>query len=202
MFPIMVTLKITPTNAALGAEISAIDLSQTLDSLQAAQVRAAYYEHGVLLFRQQQLNEEQQVCFSRVFGQPVRHPTSTTAPGPVPEITIISNIVEQDQAVGALGNSEVHFHADLIFLHTPGTFSVLYAAEVPTRGGDTSWADGCSAYEALDTKIKVRIADLRVIYSHSRPEYNPHWPASHPLAVHTQKRAARVSILAPATRDI
>lgn len=189
----METIKATPTNAALGAEISAIDLSQALDSLQAAQIRAAYHEHGVLLFRQQQVSQEEQVRFSRVFGQPVRHPTSTLAPGPVPEITVISNVVEQGQAVGALGHSEVHFHADLIFLHTPGTFSVLYAAEVPARGGDTSWADGCSAYEALDTKTKERIDDLRVVYTHSRPEYNPNRPAAHPL-VSTHPETGRKSL--------
>ncbi|MGY8823540.1 MAG: TauD/TfdA dioxygenase family protein [Candidatus Latescibacterota bacterium] len=185
----MTTVKTIPT----GAEISAIDLSQALDALQTAQIRAAYHEHGVLLFRRQQLSEEQQLRFSRVFGQPVRHPTSTLVPGPVPEITVISNVEESGQAVGALGNSEVHFHADLIFLHTPGTFSVLYAVEVPAQGGDTSWADGCSAYDALDDKTKERIADLRVVYSHSRPEYNPNQPASHPL-VSTHPETGRKSL--------
>ncbi len=188
----MSTLKITPTGAALGAELSGLDLSQPLDALQAAQIRTAYRQHGVLLFRQQQLNGKQQVRFSRVFGLPVRHPTSTLPPGPVPEITAISNIVENGH-VGALGNSEVHFHADLIFLHTPGTFSVLYAAEVPAQGGDTSWADGYSAYEALSAQLQQRIDGLRVVYSHARPDYNPNRPAIHPL-VSTHPETGRKSL--------
>ena len=72
MFPPMTTIKIIPTEAALGAEISGLDLSQAPDALQTAQIRAAYHEHGVLLLRQQQLSEEQQLRFSRIFGQPVR----------------------------------------------------------------------------------------------------------------------------------
>lgn len=189
----MTSLKITPTNAALGAEIFDLNASQALDALQTAQIRAAYHEHGVLLLRQQRLSEEQQLHFSRVFGQPVRHPTSTLALGPVPEITVISNVEERGRNIGALGNSEVHFHADLVFLHTPGTFSVLYAEEVPAQGGDTSWADGCSAYDALDAKTKKRIDGLKVVYAHSRPEYNPNQPAAHPL-VSTHPQTGRKSL--------
>jgi taurine dioxygenase len=189
----MTTIKIIPTEAALGAEISGLDLSQAPDALQTAQIRAAYHEHGVLLLRQQQLSEEQQLRFSRIFGQPVRHPTSTLKPGPVPEITVISNVEEGGRAVGALGHSEVHFHADLIFLHTPGTFSVLYAEEVPAQGGDTSWADGCSAYDALDAHTQKRIDGLKVVYRHSRPEYNPKQPAAHPL-VSTHPETGRKSL--------
>jgi len=171
-------MTITPTEAAVGALVSDVDISQALPDKSVQTLQTAFHQHSVLIFRDQQLTEDDQVRFTQYFCNPVQHPTNTTNRGSRPEITIISNTDE-----GALGNAEVHFHADLIFLDTPGTVSVLYCLETPDQGGDTYWTGNIAAYEALDTKMKHHLEGLKIAYIHSRPEYNQPEPPRHPIVM-------------------
>jgi len=176
------TVTITPTGGALGAQVSDIDLRAPLDEETVGRIRAAFLAHSLLLIRSQQISKDDQVRFSRCFGEPVPHPTNTRDRDPqVPEITVISNIVEAGQAVGALGNDEVAFHADLVFLHEPGSVSILYCVETPTEGGNTFWTNGYAAYDALDPATKAKIEDVKAVYVHRNPAYNPPTPPQHPL---------------------
>lgn len=178
----MSQLTIIPTGGALGAEVCNIDLRQPLDAATIAQLHRAFYEYALLLFRNQQLSKVDQVRFSSYFGDPVPHPTNLRDRDPdCPEITIISNIEENGRAMGALGNDEIHFHADLVFLHTPGSASLLYCVETPTQGGDTFWSNGYAGYAALDAAMQQRLSRLKALYIHPKPEYNPPTPATHPL---------------------
>ena len=181
-------MKITPTNAAVGARVNDIDLSQPLSDQTVTALKSAFYQHSVLIFRNQTLTEDDQVRFTKHFCNPVAHPTNTKNVGSRPEITIISNTDE-----GALGNAEVHFHADLIFLDKPGTVSVLYCLETPDKGGNTYWTGNIAAYEALDNKMKHRLANLQIAYIHSRPEYNQPEPPHHPIVI-THPEANRKSL--------
>ena len=181
-------MTITPTKAVLGATISDIDLSETLSNETVTQLQTAFHEHSVLIFHNQILTEDDQVRFTRYFCDPVQHPTNTTNRGSRPEITIISNTKE-----GALGNAEVNFHADLIFLPTPCTVSALYCLETPDHGGNTYWTGNIAAYEALDTDMQNRLEGLEIAYIHSRPEYNPPKPPRHPL-VTTHPESKRKSL--------
>jgi taurine dioxygenase len=181
-------MTITPTNSALGATIQGIDLSQPLGGETAAQLQNAFYEHSLLIFREQTLTEDDQVHFSKHFCNPEPHPTNSKNRGTRPEITIISNTDE-----GALGNAEVHFHADLIFLPNPGTVSILYCLETPTEGGDTYWTGNIAAYNALDDDMKQRLENLEIAYAHARPEYNPHEPPRHPIVL-THPESGRKSL--------
>lgn len=178
----MSELTIIPTGGALGAEVHGLDLRQPLDAATVAQLHGAFHDHCLLLFRNQQLSKADQVRFSGYFGEPVPHPTNTRDRDPAyPAITVISNIVEAGKAVGALGNDEIHFHADLVFLHTPGSVSLLYCVETPVHGGDTLWSNGYAGYAALDPTHQQRIADLKAVYIHAKPDYNPPIPPEHPL---------------------
>jgi taurine dioxygenase len=177
----MTPFNIVPLTPSVAAGIYGLQLRDPLTPQTAATLRRALHQHAVLLFRDQDLTEADQVRTSRAFGQPVRHPTSTLPPGPIPEITTISNLEENGQPIGALGNDEVRYHTDLCFLHQPGSFSTLYALETPLSGGETTWVGLEAAYSALDEAWKARVADLKVIYIHARPEYNPTRPPAHPL---------------------
>ena len=171
-------MTITPTNNALGATVQDIDLSQALDNKTVIQLQNAFYEHSLLIFRNQTLTEDDQVRFSKHFCTPEPHPTNAKNRGSRPEITIISNTDE-----GVLGNAEVHFHADLIFLPNPGTVSILYCLETPTKGGDTYWTGNIAAYNALDGEMKQRLENLEIAYVHARPQYNPPAPPRHPIVL-------------------
>jgi taurine dioxygenase len=178
----MSQLQIMPTSGALGAEVCGVDLRHALDTATVVQLQTAFHDHCLLLFRRQQLTKADQVRFSAYFGEPVPHPTNTRDRDPeFPEITIISNIEENGKAVGALGNDEIHFHADLVFLPTPGSVSLLYCVETPAQGGDTLWSNGYAGYAALDVAQQERVAGLKAVYVHSNPAYNPPTPPEHPL---------------------
>lgn len=183
----MGSMAIVAMGGALGADVMGLDLSKPLSTETVAELQEAFHRYAVLRFRGQQLTKAAQVQFSRYFGEPVPHPTNTRDRDPEqPEITVISNIEEDGKAVGALGNAELTFHADLVFLHTPGTISLLYCVEAPKQCeagncGDTYWSNGYAAYAALDEATKRQIAGLRVAYVHKNPAYNPPTPPIHPL---------------------
>ncbi len=194
----MAGIEIVPTEAALGADVAGVDLRKPLTAETVAQIRNAFHTHAVLRFRGQQLSKAEQVAFSRYFGEPVPHPTNTRDRDPEqPEITIISNIEEKGKAVGALGNAELTFHADLVFLHTPGSISLLYCVETPSHGGDTYWSSGYAAYEALDEATKPQIANLGVVYVHNNPAYNPPTPPIHPLVCTHPETGRKTLFLSP-----
>lgn len=196
----MTLLQVQSTGGALGSVVNGLDLQQPLDEETVASLKTAFTEHSWLLFRQQSLTKADQVRFSRYFGEAVPHPTNTRDRDPaIPEVTIISNVVEAGQAIGALGNAEVHFHADLVFLHKPGSVSILYCVETPSKGGDTYWSNGYAGYEALDDAIKAKIANLQVIYEHARPEYNPPTPAIHPLVCTHPESGRKTLFVSPSS---
>lgn len=174
-------LQIRPTGGALGAFVEGVDLSKPLDERDRLYIQGGFWEHSVLVFPNQTLTEADQVAFSRVLCDPVAHPTNTTNVGELPEICIISNVEENGKAIGALGNNEVNFHADLAFCPEPGSVSILYAVEAPNDSGFTSWASGIAAYNALDAESRERLKPLSVVYTHSRTDYRSEVPVIHPL---------------------
>ena len=177
----MLPFNTVPLTPSVAAGIYGLQLRDPLDPQTAATLRRALHQHAVLYFREQDLTEADQLRTSRTFGLPLRHPTSTLPPGPIPEITPISNLNENGRPIGALSNAAVNYHTDLCFLHTPGSFATLYALETPCAGGATTWVGLEAAYQALDDNWKTRLENLDVVYIHSRPEYNPNQPATHPL---------------------
>ncbi|MBF0289357.1 MAG: TauD/TfdA family dioxygenase [SAR324 cluster bacterium] len=173
---------ITPINAALGAKISGLDLGITLSEKDKDALRATLLENSVLWFPGQSLSKKQLLHFSRNFGQPVPHPTNhRDRDEAVPEVTIVSNVVDNGKVLGALGNAELQFHADLVFLNIPGSVSILQCIETPEHGGETSWLSLTKAYDALNPEMLNRLHGLKVIYRHSRHDYNPKPLSRHPL---------------------
>ncbi|OGG44138.1 MAG: hypothetical protein A3F84_22670 [Candidatus Handelsmanbacteria bacterium RIFCSPLOWO2_12_FULL_64_10] len=192
----MSDIQILPTGGALGAEARGLDLRQPLSPGQVNRLRAAFLDHSVLFFRDQRVSEEDQVRFSRYFGDPAPH-VREQPDRPIQEIFIISNVEENGKPIGALGNDEINFHSDLSYMPRPGSISMLYAIEVPESGGDTMWANCYTAYETLDEDLKGRIAGLRAIHKHPRPQQNPPVPASHPVVRTHPETGRRVLYVSP-----
>ena len=72
-------------------------------------------------------------------------------------ISIISNIVENGVAIGALGAYEAIWHTDMSYNPEPPIGSALYALEVPPAGGDTGFANMYLAYETLPEELRRRV---------------------------------------------
>ncbi|MXX39792.1 MAG: TauD/TfdA family dioxygenase, partial [Gemmatimonadetes bacterium] len=173
-------ITIAPTGGALGAEIKGCDLSAPLAPDQVAQVRQALFDYGVVFFRQQQLSDEDQVRFTAYFGKPVPH-VRKQRPRRVKEIFLISNVKENGEPIGELGDELIPFHSDLSYLQRPGTLSVLYAVEIPSQGGQTQWCNCTAAYKALDDAWKARLKGMRAVHRHYVEAQNPPEHIAHPI---------------------
>jgi alpha-ketoglutarate-dependent taurine dioxygenase len=160
----MSDINVIPTGAPLGAEIRGVDL-RALDDHLFARVHAAWLDHQVLLFRGQQLRDQDLIAFSRRFGAldhaPVQENGRRFVEG-LPEIYVVSNVLENGVAIGSLGSGEATWHTDMSYLADPPKASALYALEVPPSGGDTWFCSMYAAWEALPPSLQQQVGDLRV----------------------------------------
>jgi taurine dioxygenase len=150
---------ITPTGAALGADITDVDL-RNIDDAAFAEILNAWHDHLVIRIRAQHLDDDALATFSRRFGVLDMAPTGrggTPFNQNRPEITVLSNIVVDGAFTGALGNAELVWHQDMSYNDEPPKASLLYALEVPREGGDTLFYNLYKAYESLPDDLKARI---------------------------------------------
>src|SRR5713101_6151393 len=153
---------ISPTGAALGAEISGVDL-RTIDEDCFAAIHRAWLDHLVLLFRGQSLSDDDLITFSRRFGELDWAPIQETGRRFVeghPELYVVSNVVENGVPIGSLGAGEAVWHTDMSYLPDPPKASMLYALESPPKGGDTGFVSMYAAYEALPAALQQRIRGM------------------------------------------
>jgi taurine dioxygenase len=157
-------MHVQPSGAALGANIEGVDL-RALDAETFAIIHRAWLDHQVLLFRDQKLTDDNLVAFSRRFGDLDEAPVQETGRRFVeghPEIYVVSNVVQDGEAIGSLGSGEAVWHTDMSYLPDPPKASVLYALEVPPVGGDTSFCSMYAAWDELPDHLQRRIERLRV----------------------------------------
>jgi taurine dioxygenase len=157
-------ITVTPTGAALGAEIGGVDL-RSVGERDFAAIHRAWLDHLVLLLRGQVLSDDDLIAFSRRFGEldfaPIQENGRRFVEGH-PEIYVVSNVVENGVAIGSLGAGEAVWHTDMSYLLDPPKASMLYAIEIPPAGGNTGFANMYRAWQALPETVKRRIAGRRV----------------------------------------
>jgi taurine dioxygenase len=153
-----------PAAPRLGAEIAGVDL-RTIDDAAFATIHRAWTDHQVLLFRGQDLTDLDLIAFSRRFGDldhaPIQENGQSIANG-MPEIYVVSNVIENGVAIGSLGYGEAVWHTDMSYLLAPPKASMLYALEIPPAGGDTSFVDMYAAFESLPEPLRRKAMGLRV----------------------------------------
>ena len=118
------------------------------------------------LFRDQDLAQEDLIRVTGIFGEfaPLGRPAHTLPTGfskILPNIMLISNIRENGETIGALPDGEMMFHHDTIHRDEPHKATLLYSVEIPTYGGDTLFASGTAAYDALDAAMKKKLEGLQ-----------------------------------------
>ena len=154
----------------LGAEISGVDLSRRLSDETFAELAKAFFEHQVVVFRGQTLDPEQQVAFTRRFGELEHHVRRESCLAGFPEILVVSNVLdERGRAIGAQDAGRF-WHSDLSYKREPSLLSALYALEVPAQDGrvlgDTAFASATAAFEALPQAMQERLQGLRNVHSY------------------------------------
>ena len=148
---------LTPLTAPLGAEVSNIDLSEPLDDASFERLHAAWIEHKVLFFRDQELTPEQHKNFAHRFGE-------FQPPGFVPTLPDHPEVRRQEQPSEMGIEANIVWHSDDVFLEIPSKGSLLWALEVPEKGGDTVWCDMELAYEGLSNTMKRIVVGLRALH--------------------------------------
>jgi taurine dioxygenase len=195
-------IEIHPSGAALGAEVVGVDAACELSSDCVAIIRSALMEHSVIVLRDQRLDGEAQVQFTKYFGAPEIH-VRPTAGSTVPGIFVVSNVEKDGKPIGALGNDAIDYHSDLAFMPKPGTLSALYAVEIPATGGTTTWCSGYACYDALDTSIKAQLEGLRATHRHGHGPNNPPEVIDHPMAISHPETGRKALYVTPSfTRSI
>jgi taurine dioxygenase len=155
-------ITVIPASQAFGAEIHGVDL-RMIGSDDFFGIYRAWLDHSVLLFRGQNLTDEDLIAFSRRFGEldwaPVQESGRRFVEGH-PEIYVVSNVMENGMPIGSLGSGEATWHTDMSYLQDPPKASILYAVEVPSSGGNTYFTNMYRAYESLPDELKRRIEGL------------------------------------------
>jgi taurine dioxygenase len=160
---------ITPLDAALGAEVTHVDLHRALDDETVAELRHALARHEVLFFPEAGLSPAEQVCLGRALGQLEVHPALDRLDD-TPEVVVF------DTTEGA--TTAEWWHSDETCLSTPPKAAMLQMVIAPPAGGATHWASMTAAYDALDDAVKARIESLHALH---RSWWTPAVEAVHPV---------------------
>ena len=153
----MITAK--PIAGALGAEISGIDLTQTVTDAQYLEIRELLVEYGVIFFRDQDISPAQQKALAASFGPLQTHPAYGTVEG-FPEITILESTAEKPTKIEM-------WHTDMTFREHPPLGTILRSKIIPKKGGDTLWASTSAAYDALSQPMKDMLSGLNAVHDFS-----------------------------------
>jgi len=134
-------LTVTPLSPTIGAVIGNIDLSQPLDDGAQANITQALLTHQVIFFRDQHIPPQQQRDFATRFGKLHIHPI-------YPTVADAEEIIILDTSRDNPPDND-NWHTDVTFIETPPLGAILYARQLPSLGGDTTWSNSIAAYEGL-----------------------------------------------------
>src|ERR1700680_1796991 len=124
------TMKLTPNKNPLGVRIDDIDLSRPIGPAQFATILSALGKYGVIWFPKQTLDARALKAFSERFGSLQGSPTGAYCEPDVPEVMILSNIVENGKPIG-LADAGQDWHTDMSYSKGIAFINVLYALHVP-----------------------------------------------------------------------
>ena len=187
----MASIEVRPLTAAIGAEVSGVDLRRTLDDDTVAAIRAALLRHLVVFFRDQPLSDEEHLAFATRFG-PLSVPPLTTRYQDRPAVTVLDQVSPK-------GEGADEWHSDNTFMNRPPMGSILRAVSLPSVGGDTCFASMYAAYEALSPPLAALVDELVAVHDITKPmrkaiaaghttlglaEMQQRWPpVEHPVVV-------------------
>lgn len=201
---------------AFAGEVSGIDCAAPLTQADVRAIDAAMERHGVIVLHDQKLTDEQQIAFTKHFGELERYET----PGHIRKreeerlgrgIADLSNLTREGAIMSAEDRvwlfklADRLWHSDSSYRPVPAKYSLLSGRTIPPRGGETEFADMRAAYDALDDETKAEIEDLvcehSLIYSRETigfteltPEEREHFrPARHRL-VRADPKTGRKSL--------
>jgi len=166
-------MKVTTSGEILGATIEGLDLAQPLSDEDFDAVLLALGERGVVRFPRQKLTGRELADFSARFGKlEINVANAFQEPG-IPEVMILSNVVENGKPVG-LADAGQDWHTDMSYSSTIALANVLYGIKIPRRGGKplgaTEFANMHAAYDGLPAEMKRDLEAMTVVH-----DFNKFW---------------------------
>jgi alpha-ketoglutarate-dependent 2,4-dichlorophenoxyacetate dioxygenase len=169
----MIVRQIGPCFAA---EVEGVDMTKPLSPEEATAIHAGMDTYAVLVFHDQDIDDEQQLAFTRSLGE-IEHAVGTSLRAPedyrLPTTFADVSNLDKDHKVFARDDRRRLFaignrlwHSDSSFKAIPAKYSLLHARRVPSEGGNTEFADMRAGYDALDTETKAQVEEL--ICEHSQ----------------------------------
>jgi taurine dioxygenase len=164
-------ISVVPSDRAIGADLQIIDVRE-IDEETVREIKRAAVAWQVVRIRGQELDPFDVVRFAKQIGDPtIRGRDTRERKGSpsrdnkltddrFPEIGAVSNIVEEGKPQGAYGAVELYWHSDMVTNEKPASFTVLYAVEAPSGEGQTVFASGTLAAEALPPERLAQYARL------------------------------------------
>lgn len=166
------TISIRPVHPTFVGEVSGVDITRPLTRAEVEAIEAGMHEYAVLVFHDQPLTDEQQVVFSRNFGElevtlagqmakPEERRFQQLELGDISNLDGNSNKLrdrEDHRRMYALANRL--WHSDASFRAVGAGYTLLHARVIPSKGGNTEFADMRTAYDTLDADARAEVADL------------------------------------------
>ena len=160
-------MKITGSGEILGATVSGVDLAQPLDERSFKEILDALGRYSVLRFPKQRLTGRELRDFSAQFGELEVHVAGTYQEPGIPEIMILSNVVENGKPIG-LADAGQGWHTDMSYSRMIAFANVLYGIKIPRRDGkalgNTEFCSMQAAYDGLPADIKSRLEGKTVLH--------------------------------------
>jgi alpha-ketoglutarate-dependent 2,4-dichlorophenoxyacetate dioxygenase len=152
------------------AEVDGLDLGKPLSREEIDAVHAGMDRYAVLVFHDQKITDEQQLAFTLSLGD-IEHSIGTSLRGPneyrlpttfadVSNLNKDNKVFARDDRPRLFGLGNRLWHSDSSFKVTPAKYSLLRAVSIPSKGGNTEYADMRAGYDALDEERKAEIEDL------------------------------------------
>ena len=173
-------IQFKPLHPVLAAEASGVNLSKPLAPAQLKEIVAGMDKYAVLVFRGQQLDEDQQIAYAKQFGpldlglrkirkgQPHRFKYDELAD--ISNVQADGKVAPRDHAKIVNNIANQLWHSDSSFQKPAARYSMLHAVVIPAKGGETEFADLRAAYDALPKDLKKTVAGLQAEHHalHSR----------------------------------
>ena len=156
-------ITVTPLAGAIGAEVHGVNLLQDQTPELITALRQIWLEHGVIALRDQALDPAQFQAFAEQFGEPVEYPF-VKGLADFPKIIPVLKLPHERHNFGGV------WHTDTAYLQAPPMATMLIAREIPPKGGDTLFASGYAAYEALSPGLQKTLDGLVAVNSSAKAE--------------------------------
>jgi alpha-ketoglutarate-dependent 2,4-dichlorophenoxyacetate dioxygenase len=196
-----VAIRVTPLTEVFAAEIAGVDIARPVDDATWAEIRAAFEEHSVLVFRRARLDDETQVAFSRRFGAlEITRSMNPAAGTPFARQSNLDiktgGVIPPDDRRMVYQLANMLWHSDSSFKAVPSLCSLLSARIVPPEGGATEFASTRAAYPSLPAALKRRVEHAIAVhdFSWSRDQVRPGFFTAEERAVYPPVRHPLVRV--------